>query len=265
MESTDFNNYNLQEGTPEETLLIPLLVKSREFINSKAIIKDKKAFEIAQQLKFDAKRFDGGGIAAIGILTRTQLIDKAVSEFIRTNPTGVIINLGVGLDTRVSRFDNGKLHWYELDLPQVIKLRRRFFSEADRVKFISSSVTDLKWAEEINSKEASNILIIAEGLFMYLTEEQIKSVFAYIIKCFPKAHLYFDVVHSYFVEKSISSHFVWGIDKAEQITELDKRIRLLEHWSIGDFNKNRQGLLLRLLNILPSTRNRSQILHVSFE
>lgn len=265
MESTKINYYNLHEGTPEETLLIPLFVKAREFTNSKAIIKDQKAFEIAQQLKFDTGRFDGGGIAAVGILTRTQLIDKAVSEFIRANPTGVIINLGVGLDTRVSRLDNQKLRWYELDLPQVIKLRRRFFSENERVKFISTSVTDLKWANEINTTEADHIMIIAEGLFMYLTEEQVKSVFTYIIECYPNAHLYFDVVHSYFVGKSISSPFVWGIDKAEEITELNNGIRLLEHWSIGSFNKNRQGLLLRIMNIFPSTRNRSQILHIAFD
>ncbi len=173
MVDADKNYYCLEEGSPEETLFIPLFVKAGEFGNKAPIIKDQKAFEIAGKIRVDPKRFDGGGIAGVGILTRSQLLDKAVTEFTKTNPAGVIINLGVGLDTRVSRFDNGRLRWYEVDLPDVISIRRMFFAESNRIRFIPESVTDLRWAEKISVTTTDRVLILAEGLFMYLKEEQV--------------------------------------------------------------------------------------------
>ena len=265
MVNSDKDYYFLEKGSPEETLFIPLFVKAGEFGNKAPIIKDQKAFEIAGKIRVDPKRFDGGGIAGVGILTRSQLIDKAVTEFIKSSSDGVIINLGAGLDTRSSRFDNGRIRWYEVDLPDVIKLRRMFFRENERIRFIPESVTDLRWAEKIGVTATDRVLILAEGLFMYLREEQVKSVFKYICDCFPGADLYFDVIHSYFIGKAISSRFVWGIDRAEEIKGLHDRIKLIENWSIGDFNKKRQGLFLRIMNILPSTRNRSRIIHAVFD
>lgn len=253
--------YCFEKGSPEETLFIPLFVKAEEFVSKAPIVKDQKAFEIARSIGTHPKRFDGGSIAGVGILTRTQLFDKAVTEFIKSNPEGVVINLGVGLDTRSSRFDNGRLRWYEVDLPDVIRLRRMFFTENERIRFIPESVADLRWAEKTGATRTDRVLILAEGLLMYLSEEQVKGVFEYICDCFPGADLYFDVIHSYFVGKAITSPFVWGIDRAEEITGLHPGIRLVENWSIGDFNKKRQSLFLRIMNILPSTRNRSRIIH----
>lgn len=82
--------------------------------------------------------------------------------------------------------------------------------------------------------------------------------------CFASAHLYFDVVHPYFVGKKISSLFRWGLNRPQKILGCAKTIELLEHWSSGDLHKNRQSMLLRALNLLPATRNRSQILHIRF-
>ncbi|MDF2985448.1 MAG: hypothetical protein K0R50_958 [Eubacterium sp.] len=259
------NSYFLKEGTPEETLFIPLLVKAKEYCNKAPLVKDSKAFEISQKIRSDSKRFDGGSMAHVGILTRCQLLDKVVADFIQRNTEGIIINLGVGLDTRFDRFDNGKIKWFDLDLPEVINLRRIFFSENARVKYIGSSVTDLTWADEISVSKTDKLLIIAEGLLMYLTQEQVINVFKYIHECFPAADFYFDVVHSYFTGKAISSQFIWGLDQARDIYGINNNLSLVEHWSIGDFNINRQGFLLRILNLLPATRNRSQILHVTFK
>ncbi len=259
------NSYFLKEGSPEETLFIPLLVKAGEYCNKAPLVRDTKAFEISQKIKFVSGRFDGGKMAHIGILTRCQLLDKVVADFIQMNAEGVIITLGVGLDTRFDRFDNGKIKWFDLDLLEVIKLRRIFFSENERVKFIGRSVTEPTWAEEIPVSRKDKLLIIAEGLLMYLTQEQVSNVFKYIGECFPNADFYFDVVHSYFTGKAISSPFNWGLDHAGDIYKINNNLSLVEHWSVGDFNKNRQGLLLRILNLLPSTRNRSQILHVKFK
>lgn len=191
-------------------------------------------------------------------------VDKT-QRFLQQNPKGKVINIGAGLDTRFTRVDNGELKWFDLDMPEVIKLREKFFSESDRVKFISKSVLDSSWVDDIGISPEEPVLIIAEGILMYLKEEDVKRVFSILAGSFPGAEMYFDVVHTYFVGKGVSSDFVWGIDTAKQIENLHESIKLVESWSTGDLCKNRQSLFFRIMNISSSIRNRSQILHIKFE
>lgn len=191
-------------------------------------------------------------------------VDKT-QRFLQQNPKGKVINIGAGLDTRFTRVDNGELKWFDLDMPEVIKLREKFFSESDRVKFISKSVLDSSWVDDIGISPEEPVLIIAEGILMYLKEEDVKRVFSILVGSFPGAEMYFDVVHTYFVDKGVSSDFVWGIDTAKQIENLHESIKLVESWSTGDLCKNRQSLFFRIMNISSSIRNRSQILHIKFE
>ncbi len=161
--------------------------------------------------------------------------------------------------------DNGIFKWYDLDLPDVIQFRRQFFSENERIRFISKSVLDPAWTEEISLPDDSTVIIIAEGLLMYFTEEEVSQILTLLANRFPGAHMFFDIVHSYFINKKISSTFLWGIDSAKEIEKLHSGIELIRSWSAGNLLKERQPMLLRLLNVLPATRNRSQILHIRFK
>ena len=76
-------------------------------------------------------------------------IDREMREFLQTAPDGVVLHLGCGLDTRFARVDNGLVTWFDLDLPDVIELRRKFFSENERYHMIASSVTDWGWLDQV--------------------------------------------------------------------------------------------------------------------
>jgi len=118
-------------GIPE-TLLIPLWAKAVETELSNPIIKDYKAVEMLEQIDYDFKKFDDEWATQISIAVRTEILDNTTKAFIHNNPDSVIVNIGCGLDNRYSRLDNGKIHWYDLDLPESIKLRKQFFKETDR-------------------------------------------------------------------------------------------------------------------------------------
>ena len=55
------------------------------------------------------------------------------------------MELGTGLNTRFERVDNGSVHWIDLDLPDTIALRRRFFSDTERRRMIAASLLDEDW------------------------------------------------------------------------------------------------------------------------
>jgi O-methyltransferase involved in polyketide biosynthesis len=247
-----------------ETLLIPLVVKAKEAAHNEPIFVDKKSVEILDKIDTGDIIIDGGSISTHGILARTRVIDSGVKELLDQNPKATIINLGAGLDTRMSRLDNGELRWYDLDLKEVIQLRRRFFEESERIFFIESSVMDFSWIGKIVLSPGETIIIIAEGLMMYFSESDIKQLLSQISTRFPKAHMFFDVVHPYFVGKGINSTFQWGIAGAKDIYRLSDSVYLIHSWSTGNLLKSRQPFFLRLMNVLPSTRNRSQVLHIQF-
>lgn len=247
-----------------ETLLIPLAVKAKESTSTTPLFTDPKSVEIFDRINTDGVIIDGGAISTHGILVRTQVIDNVVNHLLLENPNSLVINLGAGLDTRMNRLDNGLLRWYDLDLEEVIALRRCFFSESERVKFLAKSVMDFTWMDEIELLPDDNVIIIAEGLLMYFTEQDVQQLLLQLSTYFPKAHMLFDVVHTFFVDKGINSTFSWGIDSADVFCKQLSNACLLRSWSTGDLLKNRQPLLVRMMNCLPSTRNRSQVLHIRF-
>ncbi len=89
---------------------------------------------MVKQIEYDFKKFDDEWATQISISVRTEILDKATKEFMNKFPYAIIVNIGCGLDTRFSRIDNGKIRWYDLDLPESIHLRRQFFKETVVIK-----------------------------------------------------------------------------------------------------------------------------------
>ena len=77
---------------------------------------------------------------SIHIAIRAKRYDAYAEEFLKTSPGGVVVNIGCGLDSRFLRIDNGKVIFYDLDLPEVMKIKKQFFRENERYHFIVSSV-----------------------------------------------------------------------------------------------------------------------------
>ena len=176
-----------------ETLLIPLWARAVETRRPDAIIRDPKALAIYDNLDYDFSKFDGAWMTQTGIAIRTKILDETTSVFISANPRAVVVNLGAGLSTRFSRLDNGSIRWYEVDLPEVIALRKLFFRETRRYRCIAGSVTEPSTLECIVSGRQP-VLILAEGLFMYFAEEDVRSIFGFLSKRFPGAHMLLEML-----------------------------------------------------------------------
>lgn len=252
------------QSTISETLLIPLAARAREMNRSHPLLQDRKAAEIFAQIDPGKSIIEGSEMATHGILARTLVMDREIAHMLLQHPDLTIINLGAGLDTRISRIDNGRLRSFEVDLPQVIALRSAFFPENERLRLIAGSVLDSAWIKALGEYDCERTVIVAEGLLMYFPEADVKGLFDLLSHHFPGAHMFCDVVHPYFVGKGISSTFQWGIAKATDIERLAPSLQLVQSWCTGDLVKARQPLFYRLMNVLPGTKNRSQILHLHF-
>src|SRR5580693_1102998 len=74
---------------------------------------------------------------------------------------------GIDYDfARFDRIDNGQVRWFDLDLPDTIELRQRFFTQTDRQTMIAGSVLDTDWFDTVNAGPGPH-LFVAEAVFVY--------------------------------------------------------------------------------------------------
>lgn len=243
----------------EETMLIPLVIKANETLRDNARIKDEKAVEIVKQLNIDTEKYDKF-MSHEGVVARTILFDSAMKNYIEKYPDAVCISIGCGFDNRFERVDNGKIRWYDLDLPDVINARKSFFDERERVKLIGKSALDKSWTDEVEKGDTTIILI--EGMLMYLYEEQIKELLNIIKDSFKNVIIiaelmpmairgtskYHDTV------KNTSATFKWGVKRAKDVEKLCSGLQLIEEKS---FNCEMQKYSIRgkLFASIPFIKN----------
>jgi len=153
-------------GAVQETLLIPLLGRAEETLRPGGLIEDRKAVEIIERLDYDFDKWRGGPSMA-GSVLRTRIYDRHVERFLEAYPTGTVVEIGSGLNTRFERVDNGRLTWFDLDLPDVIELRQRFFEDALRRTMLAASVLETNWMEPVLAT-GGPVLFISEAVLIYL-------------------------------------------------------------------------------------------------
>ncbi|MCC6612626.1 MAG: class I SAM-dependent methyltransferase [Anaerolineae bacterium] len=217
----------------QETLLIPLYSKAKET----AIFTDEKAQDILKRVDYDFSRLHVPRKTMITLCLRASKLDSYAREFVAHYPDGVVIHVGCGLDSRCLRVPHPGADWYDLDVPSVIDLRRKFYPESPTYHLIASSVTDLAWIDSV-SAEGRPVLVIAEGLLMYLAEEDVKALFLKLKAAFPGCRLACDV-YSMLTAQRAKDHpslkktgavIQWGIDDAHDVERWAPEIRLVEEW-----------------------------------
>jgi O-methyltransferase involved in polyketide biosynthesis len=221
--------------TPEqETLLIPLYIKGQP---ENPLFFDPKAQEILNQVDYDFNRLQVPYKTVILICQRAKKLDAVSRDFLAEHPVGVVLHLGCGLDNRFWRVDNGEVEWYDLDMQPVIELRRQFYPAHERYHLIASSVTDLEWMDQVKAA-GRPVLVVAEGLLMYLGEVDVMRIVVQLTKNFPGCRLIADVF-SRMAARSATRHpslkqtgasIGWGIDDPHTIEAWAPGIHLIEEW-----------------------------------
>jgi len=256
----------------KETLLIPLYGKAIESRKKNPILSDSKALDIIGKINYDFNILKIPGKTNTLMCLRAKLIDNFTREFLSANPKSIVLHLGCGLDSRYARINNADVIWYDLDFKDVIDIRRQFFPEMDSYHLISSSVTDLAWIENILVMDSS-YLVIAEGLFMYLHEEEIKSLLNAIKERIGFYTLIFDAF-SVFTSKKVKNHpsikktgaeIFWGIDDPDEMVQWDRGIKFIKEIYFSsneeivnlDFGNR---LAYKLAHLFPMARKAQRII-----
>lgn len=261
-------------GIPE-TMLIPLWARAVETDKPAPIIQDPKAVDMVSQIDFDFSVLEKSWMSQVGISVRTMLLDRATKDFIRRNPGAVVVNIGAGLDTRVTRMLGEDISfWYDLDVAEAISVRRQFFTESERNGFIVASAFDGEWLDALDTK-GKPVLVICEGLFMYIDEKDLRPLFRRLAKRFDGGEMLFDMLPPFLVGKGKHhdainkldsfSEFKWGLKKSRDIEKWSLELTFIEEWDYYDYFKDRWkwwGYIGRCPGLRKYLSNR--IVHLGF-
>jgi O-methyltransferase involved in polyketide biosynthesis len=155
----------------QETLLIPLYAKAQD----NPLFVDPKARQILEAVEYDFEQLNVPQKTEVTLRIRAKKLDAYASEFITAHPNALILHLGCGLDSRCLRVPRQETLWIDLDMPDVIDLRKKFYPETDNYRMIGSSVTDLAWVDLVPLEEKP-VFVVAEGLLMYLHEGDVRAL-----------------------------------------------------------------------------------------
>ena len=243
-------------GVPE-TMLQTVYARARES-RGRGVIRDAKAEELVEKLDYDFSLAEKDTAMRSGVIARTIVLDRLTTAYLAGHPGAVVVNIACGLDTRCYRM-TGYRHWYNLDLPETMAVREKLLPESGTVTQIAMSAMD-NWGSRIEETDAP-VLIIIEGLTMYLTEADVQRIFAVIAGRFDAATVLVETMNPMvvkrFKEKSIegsNAKFTWGVRDGRALAALLPDFRVVAEHGLTE------GMAVfapvyKLLDKLPAVRN----------
>ncbi len=243
-------------GVPE-TMLQTVYARARES-RGRGVIRDAKAEELMEKLDYDFSLAEKDTAMRSGVIARTIVLDRLTTAYLAGHPGAVVVNIACGLDTRCYRM-TGYRHWYNLDLPETMAVREKLLPESGAVTQIAMSAMD-DWGSRIEETDAP-VLIIIEGLTMYLTEADVQRIFAVIAGRFDAATVLVETMNPMvvkrFKEKSIegsNAKFTWGVRDGRALAALLPDFRFVAEHGLTE------GMAVfapvyKLLDKLPAVRN----------
>ncbi|MBE7078070.1 MAG: class I SAM-dependent methyltransferase [Clostridiales bacterium] len=204
-----------------KTLYIPLYGKAH--VSEKGLfLDDKKAEEIWKAEGFALKGKSKSKWLAYYMGIRSAVFDDWLRQQMADTEEIAVIHIGCGMDSRVLRVGTQGKKWYDVDFPQVIEERKRYYAETTDYQMLAGDVREAGWLASVPKQKRA--IVVMEGVSMYLSFEEVNDLTAKLCNHFEQVMLLMDC-YSVFAAK-MSKHKnpindvgvtkVYGIDNPEQ-------------------------------------------------
>ena len=165
--------YHIEKNTVQETLVIPLLGRVVCSEHFPELFSDPEAKRICDSLDYD---FAG----------KRKKMESPAGLFGALE----VVNLGCGLDDTFRKCDNGLCCGYNIDLPDVIRVRNDLLPAGEREQNLAYDLNDVSWMVQIDASNGA--VFFAAGVFYYFKTEEVRKLFSAMAERFPGAVLAFD-------------------------------------------------------------------------
>lgn len=206
-----------------KTLYIPLYGKAT-VSRAGILLRDPKAEEIWAAEGFPLKGKSRSKWLAYNMAMRGRVFDDAVAGALQGHPDALVLHLGCGMDSRVLRLGmRGKL-WFDVDFPEVIGERRRYFQETEDYRMIGGDLRE-DWLKEIPS--GMDAVVVMEGVSMYLTRPELCSLLGRLTAHLGKTVIFMDCYTEFAAKATkyknpindVGVTQVYGVDEGKELED----------------------------------------------
>lgn len=230
---------DLQIGDIQETALITLAIRASETDRPNARIKDLKAKEIIDTLGVDVSQYDPF-MSHEGVVARTIMYSNQLQELIKQYPDALCINLGCGFDDKFVQVDNGEIVWYDVDLPDIMSVRRKIYQDRERCIMRDGSALESDWTKGLPKR--STTIVVMEGVLEYFTKEQVTTCLNMLCDSFEHGFLLAELHHPILGKntqhhdavKHTNAQFHWGTKSGKEYLDLEPRMSLVSERSYNE-------------------------------
>jgi O-methyltransferase involved in polyketide biosynthesis len=175
----------------EQTAFLTEYARALDSQWAKPILGDTLAHQVVGKIDYD---FAGLGVQTSVVCQtalRAKMLDDRVRAFIGEHPDAVVVDLGAGLDSGFYRVGPpSTVDWYSVDLPGITALRDEVLPAVQQSRSVPVSLTDEHWPDAIPADRPT--MLVADGLFAFLTEPMIVAIFRRITDHFRSGELAFN-------------------------------------------------------------------------
>jgi O-methyltransferase involved in polyketide biosynthesis len=226
------------------TMLVTLAAKALVATDAPEIhYPHHRSQEILRHLEIDPRSFNLNPSEVRAVVLRSQWFGQTVRRFLDTHPDGLCINLGCGLDASFEELESvgdGRFTWLDVDLPDVIAIRRRFFTESARSRIIAGDITDSRLFASIPWDAGRPAIVVAEGVLYFLRCAQVESLFRAQAEAADARRASLEIAFDYAspfgawivtrrpAHRQLGTTFQWTVHNPNELQRVDPRLEVVE-------------------------------------
>ena len=275
-------SYKIEKNSVQETLIIPLYARKMCSELYPNLYHDASAMRLMGQIDYDFSALEK---KSEGLMQRFGFLEVAmrqndlafeVRDYLRLHPNAAVVNLGCGLDSTGRNCDNGSCKIYNLDFPDVIRVRNELLPAGEREKNIPCDLNDTAWFDKIDA--SGGAVFFAAGVFYYFLKAQVRSLVLQMSHRFPNGVLVFDAANQKAVKlmlktwikdaeiKDVGAYFALS-DAESEISAWSKKLTVSSRGYMLGYNDLKDASVsgfFRLLSKIGDGMMKMQIVKIQF-
>jgi len=257
----------------KETLFITLRAKALDSRLAHSILHDDKADEIHKSIDYDFNKYGKNNDNLM--VVRARQYDEWIKEYLEANQYASVVYIGCGLDTRIDRIKPpASVNWFDLDFPEVIDVRKHFYSDKAGYRMIESSAKEESWFNQI--PDNCPVLVIAEGVLVYFTYDEVKVLFQRILDHFTHGEIIFDTINTFArdygkeeLKARTGAEYKWAVDDDAEIRAISPRLQKITELPLlkSEFIRGlplHNRLIHRFWSLFPQYKNMIGLMRYQF-
>jgi O-methyltransferase involved in polyketide biosynthesis len=234
-------------GVPA-TLFVALAARALAPIEAPELgLAEHKAEQILRSLEIDPRQFTLNANEVRAVALRSQWFAQTTRRFFERHPEGLCVNLGCGLNAsfeQVADAGGGRFTWIDLDLPEVIAIRRQFFIETARRRIMEGDITESSLFHTLPWAAGEPALIVAEGLLYYLKPMQVEAFLSAQAEAADARRAEIEIAFDYVsplgawivgrrpAHRQLGTGYAWTTRRASDLIRIDPRLEVVEDTNV---------------------------------